>query len=195
MRRGAEVAELRAHVDTALTRGSVAALVFLAASSVGREGLETTLFLFAGSSTGGSGLQFVFGGFLGFAAAAAVGVGIYHGSSRIPLKPFFTASGIAVIVLAAGLLANSVVKLYSAAIITNLGDRPWDSDKVISMTSNFGKFLGTFLGYDSAPSLLQIGLYWSYVLIVGAAFLFLPVRRKPARVRQSLPTATESRLV
>jgi high-affinity iron transporter len=185
-------AELRAHVDTALTRGSVTALVLLAASSVGREGLETTLFLFAGSSTGGSGFQFVLGGVFGFVVAAFVGVGIYHGSSRIPLKPFFTASGIAVIVLAAGLLANSVVKLYEAAIITNLGDRPWDTDNLISMTSNFGKFLGTFLGYDSAPSLLQIGLYWSYLLVIGAAFLFVPVRRKPGAVRQPLAGTTGS---
>ena len=185
-------AELRAHVDTALSRGSVATLVFLAASSVGREGLETTLFLFAGSSAGGSGLQFVVGGVLGFAVAAVIGVGIYHGSSRIPLKPFFTASGVTVIILAAGLLATSVVKLYEAAIITNLGDRPWDTDNLISMTSTFGKFLSTLLGYDSAPSLLQIGLYWSYVLIIGAAFLFLPVRRKPSGVRQPLPGATGS---
>jgi high-affinity iron transporter len=186
-------AELRAHVDSALNTGSMTAIVLLAATSVGREGLETTLFLFAGSTTGGSGAQFVLGGLLGFGVAAIIGAGIYHGSSRIPLKPFFTASGVAVIVLAAGLLANSVVKLYEAALITNLGGHFWDSDSVISMTSNFGQFLSTLFGYDSAPSLLQIALYWSYLLIIGGLFLFLPVGSKPkARAAVTRPTATHN---
>jgi high-affinity iron transporter len=176
-------AELRAQVDQALNKGSVAAIVLLAASSVGREGLETALFLFAGSTTGGSGALFVAGGILGFVLAAGIGVGIYHGSSRVPLKPFFMASGIMVLVLAAGLLANSVVKLYEAAIITNLGDRPWDTDHLLSITSTGGKFLSTLLGYDSAPSLLQIGLYWSYLVVTLGVFLFMPVGPRPSRAR------------
>jgi len=174
-------AELRAQVDQALNKGSVTAIVLLAATSVGREGLETVLFLFAGSTTGGSGLMFAAGGILGFALAACVGVAIYHGSSRIPLKPFFMASGIMVLVLAAGLLANSVVKLYEAAIITNLGDRPWDTDHLLSITSTGGKFLNTLLGYDSAPSMLQIGLYWSYLAVALGVFLFMPAARVRSR--------------
>ncbi|MEO9254382.1 MAG: FTR1 family protein [Tepidiformaceae bacterium] len=183
-------ADLKAHVDSALNTGSVTAIVLLAASSIGREGLETTLFLFAGSTTGGSGTQFVLGGLLGFALAAAIGVGIYHGSSRVPLKTFFNVSGVAVIVLAAGLLANSVVKLYEAAVLTNLGPHFWDSDSVLSMTSNFGQFLSTLFGYDSAPTLLQIILYWSYLLIIGGLFLFLPVRSKPKAAAAVAGTAT-----
>lgn len=171
-------AELRAHLDSALNKGSVAAVVLLAASSVGREGLETTLFLFAGSSTGASGTSFVFGGIIGFAIAAAIGVGIYHGSTRIPLKPFFLASGVVVIVLAAGLLSSSVAKLHEAALLTDIGARPWDTDTTISITSTEGKFLNTLLGYDSAPATLQIGLYWTYLLGAGSAFVLLPGRRK-----------------
>jgi high-affinity iron transporter len=169
--------ELRVQVDQALGGGSVAAIVLLAASSVGREGLETVLFLFAGSTTGSSGAEYIAGGVIGFAAAAAIGIGIYKGSSRLPLRQFFTISGLTVIVLAAGLLASSVVKLYAAAIITNLGSRPWDTESFISITSGLGKFLNTLLGYDSAPSMLQIALYWGYLLTVGTAFIFLPSRR------------------
>lgn len=184
-------AELRANVDQALNRGSVTAMVLLAASSVGREGLETVLFLFAGSTTGGSGAMFLLGGVLGFALATLAGVGIYHGSSRLPLKPFFMASGVMVLVLAAGLLANSVVKLYEAAIITNLGDRPWDTDHLISITSTTGKFLNTLFGYDSAPSTLQIGLYWSYLAVALGVFMFMPAARRAVRPRPAtLPEAS-----
>ncbi len=166
--------ELRDQVDRALNRGSVSALVLLAATSVGREGLETVLFLFAGSSTSVSGSSYLLGGLLGFAVAATVGMATYHGTSRLPLRSFFLATGIVVIVLAAGLLANSVTKLYGAAILDDLGSRPWDTDHLVSITSTQGKFLNTLLGYDSAPSLLQIGLYWSYLLAALGLFLFLP---------------------
>ena len=172
--------ELRAQVDAALGKGSVTALVLLAATSVGREGLETVLFLFAGSTTS-SGTSYILGGVLGFAVAAAIGAVIYAGSTRFPMKLFFQVSGIVVIVIAAGMLATSVVKLYEAAIITNLGSRPWDTESFISMTSGLGKFLSTLVGYDSAPSTLQIGLYWTYLVGALSAFLFLPLGKPPAR--------------
>lgn len=177
--------ELKAQVDRALSGGSVTAIVLLAATSVGREGLETVLFLFAGSTTGSSGFEYILGGVLGFAVASVIGAGIYQGSSYIPLRHFFVASGLVVIVLAAGLLATSVVKLYEAAIISDLGSRPWDTEGFISITSDLGKFLSTLLGYDSAPSMLQIVLYWSYLLVAGGLFLFLPSGRSraPSAVR------------
>jgi high-affinity iron transporter len=187
--------ELRQDLDRALSRGSMTAIVLLAATSVGREGLETTLFLFAGSTNGSSGVPFIAGGLLGFAIAALIGAAIYHGSSRLPLKQFFFASGLVVIVLGAGLLATSVTKLYSAAIITNLGDRPWDTEHLVSITSTPGKFLNTLLGYDSAPSTLQIGLYWFYLLGMGALYLFLPSARRvprPAEVPGPAPGGAPS---
>lgn len=188
-------AELRASVDRALGRGSVAAIVLLAASSVGREGLETVLFLFAGSTTGVSGTSYLAGGVLGFAIAGLIGVAIYKGTTVFPLKPFFLASGIVVIVLAAGLLANSATKLYEAALVDDLGPRPWDTDSVVSMTSTEGKFLNTLLGYDSAPSYTQIVLYWGYLTAAMSTFLLIRPSgpganrgREPARGRVPVET-------
>ena len=180
---------LRAQVDAALSKGSVTALVLLAATSVGREGLETVLFLFAGSGSG-SGATYLLGGALGFAVAAVIGATIYAGSSRFPMKLFFQVSGVAIIFIAAGMLATSVVKLYEAAIITDLGSRPWDTESFISITSDLGKFLNTLVGYDSAPSMLQIGLYWSYLLAALGAFLFLPLGPKPQKAPARQPETT-----
>lgn len=185
---------LRAQVDAALGKGSVTALVLLAATSVGREGLETVLFLFAGSSSN-SGAGYIAGGVLGFGVAAVIGVAIYAGSSRFPMKLFFQVSGVAIIFIAAGMLATSVVKLYEAAIITDLGSRPWDTESFISITSDLGKFLNTLVGYDSAPSTLQIGLYWTYLTAALGAFLFLPLggRPKPAVAITPEPTLAPER--
>ena len=165
--------ELRHQIDGALSGGSVLALTMLAFSSVAREGFETTLFLFAGS-TNTSGSQFLLGGLIGFVMAAACGVVIYYGAAKLPLKQFFLASGVVVIVMAAGLLSNALNSLQGAAILTNLGARPWDFEASLSMTSTLGKFLHTVLGYDAAPAMAQIILYWGYMAIVLAAYIFLP---------------------
>jgi len=173
--------ELREHVDQAVGSGSVAALALLAFSSVGREGIETTLFLFAGSTTA-SGTQFVAGGVLGFAIAAGAGVALYYGAARLPLRQFFMVSGIAIMVLAAGLLSNALGALHEAALISDLGARPWDTEATISMTSTFGKFLHTVLGYDSAPAMAQIVVYWGYLAAVVVAYLALPLPKPATRI-------------
>jgi len=179
--------DLRHQIDSALSGGSVVALSLLAFSAVAREGFETTLFLFAGS-TNTSGTQFVLGGVIGFALAAASGVVIYYGAAKLPLKQFFLVTGVVVVILAAGLLANALSNLHAAAIIDDLGSRPWDTESTISMTSTMGKFLHTVLGYDSAPAMAQIVLYWSYVIVVLGAYFVVPAGRPPAIRRVELLT-------
>lgn len=169
--------ELRAQVDSALSRGSVLALALLAFSAVAREGFETVLFLFAGSTNAASGLGFWAGGGIGFAVAAVIGVALYYGASRLPLKQFFLVSGLAVIVLAAGLLSNGLGELHAAAVLTELGPRPWDTESTIPMTSTLGKFLNTVLGYDSSPLAGQIVAYVGYLVIAGTAYFVIPAAR------------------
>ncbi len=183
--------ELKHQIDIALSRGSMAALALLAFSSVGREGVETTLFLFAGSTNESSDALFVLGGVLGFAIATAAGVVLYYGSARLPLKQFFLGSAIVLMVLAAGLLTNALADLHEATIISNLGSRPWDTESFISMTSAVGKFLHTVLGYDSAPAISQILLYWAYLVVVLAAYLFWPAPRPRRPVEPASPVEPE----
>ena len=172
--------ELRHRIDVALSRGSMAALALLAFTSVGREGIETTLFLFAGSTNETSEVLFVAGGLLGFALAAVAGVILYYGSAKLPLRQFFLGSAIVLMFLAAGLLTNALADLHEATLIRELGSRPWDTESFISMTSTLGKFLHTVLGYDSAPALSQIVLYWTYLAVVLCAYLIVPSPR-PSR--------------
>lgn len=185
--------ELRHQVDSALSRGSVVALALLAFSAVAREGFETALFLFAGSTTTDSGMQFLLGAIAGFAIAGAAGVVLYYGAARLPLKQFFVASGVVVIVLAAGLLSNGLAALEAAALIDTLGARPWDTEMTISMTSTLGKFLNTVLGYDAAPAMAQIVAYWAYLLVVLGAYLALPGPTPPRTRHVERPTEAGER--
>ncbi len=188
--------DLKHQIDRALSRSSVAALVLLAFSSVGREGFETALFLFAGSTSHGSDLAFALGGVLGFGLAAVFGAIIYYGAARLPLRQFFLVSGVALMVLAAGLISNAMAELHEATIISNMGSRPWDTETFIAMTSDMGKFLHTLFGYDSAPATLQIVLYWAYLGSVLAAYFAWPRLRLPRRQVQpqtaTAPVTTES---
>ena len=177
--------ELRHQVDIAIEHGSLMALVTLAFIAVLREGLETVLLLFAGASTqqNSTGL-FLLGAAAGGLVAAALGYLVYRGSNVIPLRQFFTATGLVVLLIAAGLVSNGIAELQESGIIGNLGARPWDTDAFISQTTTLGKFLHTLIGYDSAPTWGQIILYWSYLVGgLGAFVLGLgtpTARRAPA---------------
>jgi high-affinity iron transporter len=177
--------DLRNRVDTALTGGSVTALALLAFSAVGREGLETALFLFAGSTSQGSDLSFAVGGIIGFGVAALAGVAIYYSAAKLPLKHFFNISAFALMVLAAGLLTNALAGLHEATLIPDLGVRPWDTDNFLPMTSTLGKYMHALVGYDSAPAISQIFLYWCYLAIVVTAYMLWPTL---AGLRRTLAT-------
>lgn len=178
--------ELRAQVQVAIQRGSLFALAGLAFSAVAREGIETALFLFAGSAaSNGAGLAFWLGGIAGFAVAGALGYVFYRGSHRLPIGPFFTVTGIVVLVLAAGLVSNGLAELHEGGVLPAIGnERPWDMDHVLSMSTTTGQFLHTLFGYDSAPMWMQIVAFWGYLAAGLAAFLgLLPIRRMvPAAV-------------
>lgn len=163
--------DLRERVSVTLEKGSMAALVLLTFTAVAREGLETVLFLFAGSSSqSGSTALYLAGGVAGFAVAAVLGYVVYRGSRVLPMRQFFSVTGIAVIVLGAGLISNGLAELRESGLIASLGARPWDTEGLVASTSTLGKFLHTLFGYDSAPTWGQIAIYWTYLVAGLTAF-------------------------
>ena len=81
------------------------ALVGMAFFAVLREGFETSVFLLAAfndaTDTTAAGLGVV----LGLAAAIALGYGIYRGGVHLDLARFFRATGVVLVIVAAGLVA------------------------------------------------------------------------------------------
>mgnify|MGYP001770960553 CR=1 FL=1 len=180
---------LRAQVDVALRRGSGWPLVLLATSAVGREGLETVLFLVAGATSAESGLTYILGGGLGFAIAAALGWLVYRGAARLPVRTFFNVTGIAVIVLAAGLLSNGLGELHEAGLLPNLGGHVWDTEHLLAMTSTQGRFLHAIVGYDSSPLLGQVVAYWLYLALALGMFVAVPRLTVRRIAQQTVSTA------
>ena len=118
MRRQARTirAELEGRVQAALASGSVLALALVAFVGVGREGLETALFLFSSTEGGKSALS-VIAGLVGLGLAVALGYLFYRGSSRLDLRKFFTLTSGLLLVFAGYLLASGLHELAEAEII------------------------------------------------------------------------------
>jgi high-affinity iron transporter len=162
---------LRARVDAALRTGSALALGLLSFTAVGREGLETVLFLFAGSGAADDTFAYWLGAGAGLAIAAAIAYVVYAGSARLPLAAFFNITGTLLMVLAAGLLMNGLKELHEMGAVPNLGPRLWDTYHVIADNSDFGRFLSTIFGYDSSPFLGLVIAYAAYLVPTLAFFL------------------------
>ena len=185
---------MRGHLETqmehALTGGSTLALVAIPFLAVGREGLETALFLFGASKTA-TPVETTIGGLLGLICAILLGWFIYRGTHTINLRKFFSITGILLIIFASGLLAHGIHEFQEAGYLPVFIERVWDTNSVLDENSNFGSFLKGIFGYNGNPSLLEVV---AYPLYLGAAlFYFLRPMITPARQSSPQP-ATESDL-
>src|ERR687891_508065 len=98
--------ELQERIDVALASGSALGLSALAFLVVGREGLETALFLFSAfraSAETPAGLT-ILGALLGLALAVGLGILVYRGGIRLNLRTFFRVTGALILVVAASLV-------------------------------------------------------------------------------------------
>jgi high-affinity iron transporter len=190
-RQGARIkADLQSKVDTALVAGGIA-LAAIAFFAVLREGIETALFLFAAAQgtaveTGGIAAQLV-GGALGLGLAIVLGVLLYRGGIRMNLRTFFKATGLILIVIAAGLFGFGVHELQEAGWFPFLEGVAFDVTSTLPDESGVGAILRGLLGYNADPSTLEVIAWFSYLLIVGALYL-----RPVAAMARSRPAMVDS---
>jgi high-affinity iron transporter len=171
--------ELRERVDHAVVSGAAGRGVLLVAfTAVLREGIEAALFLIA-AAVGTSSSDVFLGGVVGVLAAAVLGLVIYAGGRRIPLRGFFTATGVLLILFAGGLCAKAVFYLQAAGDLGTANNAVYDvtSAAWLTIDTESGRFLAGIFGWDPRPSLEQVAVWLLYV--VPVLFLFLRDRRVP----------------
>jgi high-affinity iron transporter len=173
--------ELEAKLASAIAAGSAIGLASVVFFAVLREGVETALFLFAiGESS--TPLATGIGAVVGLTISISLGVAIYMGSRRLNLRQFFTATGLLLIVFAAGLLAHAVHEFQEAAILPETVEHLWNTNGIVSEDSHFGKFLTALFGYNGDPSALEVGAWITYLTFALTLFVrpLLAWRREPA---------------
>jgi len=105
--------DLQGKIEYAMPLGKLA-LVSAAFFAVAREGLETALFVYSNFRTVSNDSSPAIGLVLGLALAVVLGIAIYQGSLKINLGKFFTITGIALIVIAGGVLHMPFMKSKSS---------------------------------------------------------------------------------
>lgn len=176
--------ELGQKIDAA--QASTAAVVVIAALAVGREGLETALFLWAASQSAGSGAMALVGALLGIIIAIALAWLIMRGVLKLNLATFFRYTGIFLIFIAAGVLAYGVHDLQEAGLLPGLHHLAFDLSHIIAPTSLVGTLLKGIFNFSPATTWLEAGAWLMYTGTVLTIFL---TKHKAPKTAAKLTTA------
>ncbi|XUL87717.1 iron uptake transporter permease EfeU [Streptomyces galilaeus] len=166
--------ELHGKLDAALAMGT-GALVATAFLAVGREGLETALFVWASVHAASDGTpRPLVGVGLGLATAVFLGWLFYRGALKINLAKFFTWTGAMLVVVAAGVLAYGFHDLQEADWIPGLTNQAFDISGTIPPDSWYGTLLKGVFNFQPDPTVLQITV-WLLYLVPTLTLFFVPV--------------------
>lgn len=176
--------ELHGKVDNALVGGPIS-LALVAFFAVMREGLETALFIYTNFKTVGAASSATVGLVLGLALAVALGYLIYNRSVKLNLSKFFTITGVALIIVAAGVLSYGIHEFQELGWLPGADTFIWDVTPWIAKESILGSILGGTIGFDTTTSVVQFIAWAAYLVAVLVPYLSkksAPAPRIPAAV-------------
>lgn len=176
-------AQLEDAVDQALQRGrnSGWALIIMVFLAVAREGLESVFFLLAAFQQD-VGLAPPVGAILGLATAVVLGMMIYWGGVRLNLATFFKWTGLFILLVAAGLAAGAIRAFHEAGIWNHFQSLAFDMSDTLSTSTLPGTLLEGMLGYQEAPSISEVAVWFIY-LIPALLLFFMPARPQTGALR------------
>ena len=162
--------ELQGKVSTALTTGPIT-LALAAFFAVIREGLETSVFAYANFRTATSNSAPAVGLSLGLVAAVALGWLIYRRAITINLSKFFTITGVALVVIAAGVLAYGVHEFQELGWLPGDGSHAWNVTQWMAPDSIAATFLQGTLGFRTKFSWLELFAWGAFLALVLPIYL------------------------
>ena len=147
-------------------------LSVVAGLAVLREGSEIVLFLYGLAVSGGQIAQMALGGTLGLSGGIAVGIFLYLGLLGIPMSSLFRVTGWLILLLAAGMAATAAGFLSQAGLLPS--DQPlWNTSEFLSEHSLIGQLLHILIGYQARPTAIQLGFYFTTLILIGAGMQML----------------------
>ncbi|MCX4615864.1 FTR1 family protein [Streptomyces mirabilis] len=172
MRRSARTfsGEIKQKVTAALGMGA-GVLIATSFLAVGREGLETALFLWTTAQAAGSSSGPLAGAAVGLLLAAALCWGLYRRVLHINLTRFFSITGAVLIVIAAGVLGYGMRDLQEATVIPGGTSYAFDLSAHLDPASWYATVVQGTLNLTPQMTWLQVGVYGSYLAIVMTLFV------------------------
>jgi high-affinity iron transporter len=168
--------ELHGKAEVAVAAGALS-MGTLAFFAVAREGLETSLFLYSNFKAVGAFSTATLGLVLGLATSVALGYGIYNRSVKLNLGKFFTYSGVALIVVAGGVLSYGVHEFQEFGFLPGPDAFAWDITSWMGKDSFIASLLAGTIGFDTTTSWLQLIVWVAYLALTIATYL------TPAKVK------------
>lgn len=163
-------AHLHGEVDQAIARSSWA-LALVAFFAVGREGLETALFLWTGMRSSGETVAPVIGAILGLATAIVLGFLIYAGAIRLNLSRLFFWTGVGLVVIAAGVLRYAVHELQEVNWLPGKDAYVLDLSGVIDPAGPVAGVIRAVFNVVPTMTLLELVAWAGYLLVVMILFV------------------------
>jgi high-affinity iron transporter len=157
--------DIESSVDYAVQKGRIFSLFFLGFIVVLREGAETVLF-FRAISLQVSSRELIIGGVIGIISSILLALIFFVSTIKVNLSLFFRITGILIMFIAAGLLSTGLHEFQEAGVIPVIRDNVYNISNFISEDSITGGILKSIFGYNSSPSLLEILIYFAYLLII-----------------------------
>jgi high-affinity iron transporter len=177
---GAELAADAKAVSKDINDGNreLSILLVVVGIAVLREGSETVLFLYGIAASGESNWgNMLAGGALGVLAGVALGYLVYAGLLRIPLRWFFSATALLVLLLAAGMASQAAHFLIAADLLPSLATPLWDSSAILSDESITGRLMHSLVGYDSRPAGMQLVFYVATLIVISTGMRWVSSRQ------------------
>lgn len=162
--------DLQSKLDAAIA-GAGMGIVLIGFVSVGREGVETALFIWANVKSSGNALGSTLGAVLGILVSVVLAYLLYRGLIRINLSKFFTWTGLFLILVAAGVLSYGIGDLQEAGVIPGWGQAAFSLAHLVSPTSWYGAILGGVFNFTPEPSWAQFIAWLAYLVVVTTLFL------------------------
>ena len=170
-------ADLSGSLAAALDLGAIA-VATTAFMAVAREGLETALFFWSAVQAAGVDPLPVVGFALGVATAIVLAWLLYRRSVTLDLARFFTWTGAALVVVAAGVLAYGVHDLQEGGVLGGLDSLAFDISAQVPPGSWYGTLLKGTINLSPQTTVLQAVVWVAY--IVPVMLLFLRRSRVPS---------------
>jgi len=177
--------DLRGKLEEAIGLGTFA-VVMMAFLAVAREGLETALLFYAAAQGATTSAGPLIGISLGALTAVALGWFIYAGAIRVNLSVFFRWTGLALILVAAGIFKYGVHDLQESGVLPGLTAYAFDLSATYDGSTWYAALLAGLVNFTATPTVLETIAWAAYLIPVTVLFLW-PTRSTPS-VPNTSPT-------
>ncbi|MGW1198568.1 iron uptake transporter permease EfeU [Streptomyces sp. NPDC002536] len=183
--------EIREKVTSALAMGT-GMLIVTSFLAVGREGLETALFLWTTARAAGESAGPMLGAGIGLVIAAGLCWGLYRRVLKINLTKFFTATGVVLIVIAAGVLGYGLRDLQEGGVLPGKTAFAFDLSQNIDAGSWYGTLVQGVFNLTPSMTWLQVVSYAAYLAVVMTLFVRGVRGTRPAKAEAKAEAKTEA---